>query len=109
MDNFLTWDYLLTFAGCVVGTCLITELTKKIFKQMSSKVYQIVSYVVALAILVIGQAATGALTDWGVVALDMINAAAVSLSSNGGYDAVKAIFVKKTDLETEFEDEGDEE
>ena len=112
INNFLTWDYLLTFTGCVAGTAIITEFIKRLFEKLSSRVYQLISYFVALIIMVGGQAATRQAVSWDVVMLDMINAAVVSLTSNGGYDAVKAIVksVKpKTDVETEEVDEGDDE
>ena len=106
LDTFFTWEYLLTFTGCVVGTGLLTEFTKPLFKKIPT---QIVSYVFAAAIMLIGQLATNQLTGWNDVALDIINAAVVSLSANGGFDAIDRIFGKKTDAETEYKDEGDAE
>lgn len=88
MDAFFTWDYLLTYAGCVLVTGLLTQGLKNLFKKIPP---QVISYVIALAIMVVGQAVTGKLENWGVVALDVLNAAAISLSSNGGYDAVANI------------------
>lgn len=89
MNEFLTWEYLLTFGGCVAGTAIITELLKNVsfLKKLSN---QFISYVVALVILVIAQLATGTLT-WQLVALDVFNAAVVSFASNGVYDAVDTI------------------
>ncbi len=89
MNEFLTWEYLLTFGGCVAGTAIVTELLKRVsfLKRFSS---QFISYVVALVILVVAQLATGTLT-WQMVALDVFNAAVVSFSSNGVYDAVDTI------------------
>jgi hypothetical protein len=88
MDAFFTWDYLLSYAGCVLVTGLLTQGLKALFKKVPP---QIISYVIALAILLVGQAVTGKLDGWGVVALDVLNAAAISLTSNGGYDAVTGI------------------
>lgn len=85
MDTFFTWEYLLTFAGCVLATGLVTQGLKQLLPKISA---QIISYVVALAIMVVGQVATGIMTGWDMVALDLINAMVVSLSSNGGYDAI---------------------
>ncbi len=92
MDTFFTWDYLLTFAGCVVATGLITQGLKGLLPKAPP---QWISYVIALCILVVGQLATGTLKDWGMVPLDLINAMVVSLSANGGYDAVVNAFGKK--------------
>ena len=89
MDAFFTWDYLLSYAGCVLVTGLLTQGLKALFKKIPP---QIISYVVALAIMIVGQAVTGRLDGWGIIALDVLNAAAISLSSNGGYDAVSSIF-----------------
>ena len=112
MDNFMTWEYLLSFAGCVAATGLLTEFVKKLFENLSSKTYQIISYFIALLILLCGQFATKQMSGWEAVALDLINAAVVSLASNGGYDAIKSVYNTvrpKTDEETEMKDEGDEE
>lgn len=105
MDTFFTWDYLLTFAGCVIATGLLTQFVKPLLKNFPA---QLISYAFALIIMLVGQAATGKLTSWDIAVLDAINAVAISLSSNGGYDAIEKLFVKKTDAETELKDEGDE-
>ena len=105
MDTFFTWEYLLSFAGCVIATGLLTQFTKNLFKSIPT---QLVSYVFAAAIMLVGQIATGMLTSWSVAVLDLINAVVISLASNGGYDALDAIFGKKTDAETELKNEGDE-
>ncbi len=105
MDTFFTWEYLLSFAGCVAGTGLLTEFTKPLLAKVPT---QWVSYVFALVIMIVGQIATGQLTGWDIAALDIVNAAVISLASNGGYDVINRIFGKKTDAETELKDEGDE-
>ena len=105
MDTFFTWDYLLSFAGCVAATGLLTQMVKPITQKIPT---QIVSYVFAVIIMIVGQFATGQLTSWDVAVLDAVNAIAVSLAANGGFDAVKRIFGKQTDADTEFVDEGDE-
>lgn len=92
MTEFFTWEYLATFAGCVAATGLLTEFLKKVFYTIPA---QGISYVVALVILVVAQLATGTLTNWSVVALDLINAVVVSLTANGGYDALDSLFGKK--------------
>ena len=106
MDTFFSWEYLLTFAGCVLATGLLTEFTKPLFKKAPT---QLVSYIFAALIMIIGQLATGALKTWDVAVLDLVNAAVVSLSANGGFDALDHLFGKKTDAETEYKDEGDDE
>ena len=112
MEHFLAWEYLLSFAGCVTGTALLTEFIKRIFDGLSSKVYQIISFLIAFIILLCGQMATKQSGGWPSIALDAINAAVVSLTANGGYDAVHSIVKAvrpKTDEGTELVDEGDSE
>lgn len=91
MDNFFTWEMLATFAGCMAGTIILTEFIKKIWKNAPA---QIISFGFALIILVVGQLVTKTF-DWNDLVLDVVNAAAVSLSANGGFDAIKGLFGKK--------------
>ena len=91
MDSFVTWDSLLTFGGCVAGTILVTEFIKKLFGEKVPA--QLVSFLIAAVILFVGHLATGTFV-WREALLYLINAAAVSLSSNGGFDAVKKIVGK---------------
>lgn len=89
MNEFLTWDYLLTFGGCVAGTAIGTQFLKK--APWAQKIgAQLISYILALVILVVAQFATGTMT-WQLVALDIFNAAVVSFASNGVYDATVSI------------------
>lgn len=91
MDSFVTWDSLLTFGGCVAGTILVTEFIKKLFGEKVPA--QLVSFLIAAVILFVGHLATGTFV-WKESLLYLINAAAVSLSANGGFDAVKKIVGK---------------
>ena len=86
MSEFMAWETLLTFAGCVAGTALVTEWLKKLTKIEP----QIISAIVALLILVVGHIATGTFA-WADVLLYVVNAIAASLASNGGFDAVKRV------------------
>lgn len=106
MENFLSWDVLLTFTGCVAGTVLLTEWLKKVFDEVPT---QLVSFVIAFCILIVGKLATNTFT-WGELPLNLINAIAVSLSANGGFDVLKRAF-GKTEFVTEelVLDEGDPE
>lgn len=89
MNEFMAWETLLTFAGCVAGTALVTEWLKRIIKIEP----QIISAVVALLILVIGHIATRTFAV-GDILLYIVNAIAASLASNGGFDAVKTALQK---------------
>lgn len=86
MDSFVTWETLLTFGGCVAGTILVTEFVKKLFGERVPA--QLVSFLIAGVILFVGHLATGTFV-WKEALLYLINAAAVSLSANGGFDALK--------------------
>ena len=96
MDNFLSWDMLLTFSGCVAGTVLLTEFIKMLWKGVFP---QLCSFVVAALILVVGHLATSSFA-WPEAPLYLVNAVAVSLSANGGFDAVKKAFGGKNDTDT---------
>ena len=89
MDSFVTWETLLTFGGCVAGTILVTEFIKKLFGERVPA--QLVSFLIAGVILFVGHLATGTFV-WREALLYLINAAAVSLSANGGFDAIKTAF-----------------
>ena len=88
MDTFFTWEYLASFAGCVLATGILTEFLKKALHGVSA---QVISYVIALVILVVSQLATGTLKSWDVAVLDVINAVVVSLAANGAYDAIDTL------------------
>ena len=92
MSNFLTWDVLLTFSGCIAVTVILTEWLKKLLPKLPS---QLASFVISFVILVIGHLATGTFA-WGELPLNLINAVAVSLSANGGFDILQKAFGKKT-------------
>ena len=90
MEHFLTWDILLTYGGCVAGTIILTEFVKKLFPKV---IAQLVSFVIAIAIMIFGHLAT---KDFALaeVPLYLINAVAVSLAANGGFDVLQKAFGK---------------
>ena len=90
MENFLTWDILLTFSGCVAGTVLLTEWLKKMLPKLPA---QLISFVIALLILMVGHLAMGDFA-WAETPLYLVNAVAVSLTANGGFDILKNAFGK---------------
>lgn len=98
MENFLNWDILLTFSGCVAGTVLLTEWLKKLFDKLPA---QLVSFVIATVILVVGHAATDTFA-WAEAPLYLVNAVAVSLSANGGFDILKKAFGKEAKVTEEL-------
>lgn len=77
-------DMLGTYAGAVVATTLFTQLIKEWLKSIPTR---IVSYVIALGVLLAAAAFNNALT-LADGALCLFNAVIVSLAANGGFDAV---------------------
>ena len=83
--EFFDWATLLTYAGALAATALLTQWLKGVFQTIPT---QIVSYGIALVVLLAATFFTGALTlEAG--ALCLINAAVVSLASNGAYEAIQ--------------------
>ena len=83
--EFFDWATLLTYAGALAATAILTQWLKGVFQNIPT---QIVSYGIALVVLLAATFFTGALTvESGVLCL--INAAVVSLASNGAYEAIQ--------------------
>jgi hypothetical protein len=94
MDNFLTWEVLLTFSGLVGTVYMGVEFTKEIplIKKIPTKYW---SWIIAFALLI----ATNVVMknfQYQDIILHVFNAIAVSLSANGLHDFNK---VKKIDKE----------
>ena len=86
MNEFFTWTLLATFAGAVTATTIFTQFIKETFSKIPT---QIVSYAIALLVLVLATAATGGAADWTGWAILPLNAVLVSLSANGTYTAIQ--------------------
>lgn len=85
-NSFLSWDILTTFAGVAACTGLLTQMLKSVTAKLPT---QWLSYIIAVVLLVITTAATGGwMQPWTVWALVPLNAALVSLASNGAYQAL---------------------
>jgi hypothetical protein len=76
------WSFLASFGGASIAVAIITQFIKDLFKRIPT---QLVSYVVALIILILSTAATNSARSWSDWALVPLNAVLVSLSSNGAY------------------------
>lgn len=93
--TFFDWSYLATFAGCLLAVGIFTELFKNIgfIKKIPT---QILSWVLALIVLVLAQAFTTGITAESAI-LAVVNSAVVSLAANGGYEALNRLTGKKTE------------
>ena len=81
MDNFLTWEVLLTFSGLVGAVYMVVEFTKEIpiIKKIPTKYW---SWIIALILLVVTNIVLGSFNYKDIV-LYILNAIVISLSSNG--------------------------
>lgn len=91
--NFFDWTFLGSFAGALAAVVLITEMVKNVafLKKIPT---QIVSWVLAVGVLILAQFFTDALTAESAV-LALLNGAMVSLAANGGYAAFKRVLEGK--------------
>lgn len=81
MDEFLTWEVLLTFTGLVTTTYMVTEFTKEIplINKIPTKHW---SYLIALILLVSVNLVSGTFRYEDIL-LYLLNGIPVSLSANG--------------------------
>jgi hypothetical protein len=87
MNEFMTWQDLATNGGALAAVLLLTQLTKGIpgIDRIPTRIW---SYVLSLVVLLSAGYFLGTLT-MDSAGLSLINAAIVSLASNGGYDVIK--------------------
>lgn len=91
MNDFFTWEILVTYAGACLATGIITEFVDKLFPKVPT---QVVGYCVALIILILGNFFTGSLTvSSGVLCL--FNAILVCGATSGTISGVKRITMGK--------------
>ena len=87
--EFFDWNMLGGYAGAVLAVGVITEVIKDIpgVKRIPT---QIMSYILALIVLMLAMLFGGGFSAQGAV-LAMFNAALVSLGANGGYAAIQRV------------------
>ena len=91
MADFLTVGALLTYGGASAAVAALTEVFKPLVRKLPFALsMRTVSYFTALAVLSAAAFFSGC-RDWADYALCAVNAALVSLSSNGGYDLVSKL------------------
>ena len=89
--EFFDWGMLATYAGALAATGIVTQFIKGWFPNVAT---QVVSYVVALVVLLAASFFTGTFTAESA-ALSVINAIVVSLASNGTYEFIQRIKKKE--------------
>lgn len=89
MNEFFTWEMLGTYAGCTAAVSIITQFIKGVPGVVKIPT-QVVSYVIALVVMLCATGFTSGLTPDGIM-LTVFNAAVVSLASNGTYAAVTRV------------------
>ena len=92
MNDFFTWEMLMSYSGCMLGTTLITQFVKN-FSVLKNIDNQIISFIIALIIMIIGAVATGTFAV-SAIGLDIVNAVVISLASNGLYDGASTVYEK---------------
>ena len=85
MSEFFNWEILATFTGASVATAILTQFIKKPLAKITT---QLVSYIVALIILVLATATVGSAQTWSEWLIAPLNAILVSVAANGEFTAV---------------------
>ena len=93
--EFLTWEFLGTFAGAIIGVGILSQFVKNagILKRVPT---QILSYFLAFIILIFAEFFMAGLTV-NFVILTVFNAVVVSLAANGGYSAIRRMTGRKNE------------
>ena len=91
MTEFFTWATLIIFACTSTATALITQLFKRVFQKFPQ---QLLTYGIALVILVVIQIITGELNSWQSAVITVLQALLCAFAATGEYEAVKKICKK---------------
>ncbi len=84
MENFLTWDYVVTFMGIVFCTSMVVEFTKELpyIAKIKTKYY---TAIVAFFLMLFGALFLGNFVFINIP-LMMLNAILVAFTTTGQYD-----------------------
>jgi hypothetical protein len=87
IQEYFTWEILLTQAGAVAAVLLFTQLFKGVgaIQRIPTRLF---SYAVALLVLLAALFFTGQLSP-ETAALALINSAVISVAANGGFELLK--------------------
>lgn len=84
MNEFFGWGMIASFTGATAATALLTQFLKNICAKLPT---QILSYIIAVVLLVPATIFTTG-SGWQELLIIPLNAAIVSLASNGAYSAI---------------------
>lgn len=97
MSEFVTWQILASYGGALLMVSLITQFVKGLSFTKNIPT-QVVSYILALIVLIPATFFTSGLTVNNLL-LTLFNAIVVSLAANGGFSAAVKIAGKASDGE----------
>ena len=103
MEDFFTLRSLLTFSGAAAASAALTQILKPLVAKLPFQVSaRFITYITALIITLAATALSGSkeLSDYLIC---IVNAALISLSSNGGYDLIKSLMSGNNDMEDKDE------
>lgn len=87
---FFDWQYLATFAGAAAATGIVTQFLKGPVDRFFKIPTQVLSYLVALVILILAQVFTGTISAPNAV-LALFNALLVATAASGTISGVKRL------------------
>jgi hypothetical protein len=90
MNEFFTWQQLVTFAGAMAATGIITQFVKGLVDKVVHIPTQALAYAVALIVLYAAHFFTGTL-DGPTAAISLFNAILIATATSGTVDAVKRV------------------
>lgn len=81
MDNFFTWDMLISFSTFTMTVYMVVEFTKgfTFLKKIQTKYY---SFIVAFTLIMLSQLHSGTFRLWDIV-IYVLSAMSISLAGNG--------------------------
>jgi len=85
MDEFMTWDFLGTFAGAVAATTLIVQFLKLPADKVKKIPTRYIVYLIAALMLFSYQYFNGVLAP-DVIVLTLLNAVVVAVAAMGTYE-----------------------
>jgi hypothetical protein len=104
MEGFFTLKSLLTYSGAAAAAAALTQIIKPLAAKLPFQVSaRFITYITALIITLAATVLSGS-KEPADYALCTVNAALISLSSNGGYDLIKSLMSDNDDTEDNDED-----